>query len=238
MNALDWLARWERRHLVLLVSLVLMLLLQPIAHQVTAGWMIYEALSAVIVLAVLLLVFETRADRIIALVLAVPGLVFEFARYAVPGAWEFGFAAAFHVSSMVFFGFAAALILREILERRAVRADDVLGALCSYLLLGLAWASLYQLIELVAPGSFSINSTLTNDAGNLPSREGIFVYFSFVTLTTLGYGDVTPVSHIAATFAWLEATFGQFYIAVVVAQVVGFRLANAGSRRLGGSGGD
>ena len=129
------------------------------------------------------------------------------------------------ISSLIFYGYAAGVILVGISERRAVRADDVVGAICSYVLLGLCWSSLYQTTELLAPGSFAIHSDLAVQLDDRKSRQALFNYFSFVTLTTLGYGDVTPVSHVAATFSWLEATFGQFYIAVVVAQIVGFRLA-------------
>lgn len=98
--------------------------------------------------------------------------------------------------------------------------DRVIGAICVYLLIGLAWASIYSTIETTAPGSFRFPEDTPYD----PSGRG-FVYFSFVTLATIGYGDVTPVSRLAGTFAWMEAIAGQLYIAITIAGLISLRLA-------------
>lgn len=220
--------------MALLFSLLAVMLLQPAMHQVNADWFVYDALAVAIALAVLLFVFDTRRERIVSVMLAAPGVLANLATYFSPAGSLMDLELILHLSSLIFYGYAAGVILHDIVERRAVRADDVIGALCSYLLLGLCWSSLYQVTELLAPGSFAIHSDMGSALENRHARQALFNYFSFVTLTTLGYGDVTPVSHVAATFAWLEATIGQFYIAVVVAQVVGFRMANAGSKSLSG----
>lgn len=218
--------QWQQKQFALLVTLVVVLLAQPLAGEFGAASFFYDFLSTVVVLAVLLVVFDTRADRIAAMWLALPGVACNFARYAVadgPLAWTLEL--AFHAVSVLFYGFAAGLILRSILERRAVLTDDVLGALCSYLLLGLAWANLYQIIVIFDASAFSLPDAFRGGLTDRHVRQGVFNYFSFVTLTTLGYGDVTPVSHLARTLSWLQATFGQFYIAVVVAQIVSLRMA-------------
>ncbi len=218
--------------MALLVTLVTVMLVQPLAHEMRAAWGAYDALASVIALAVLLFVFDSRRERLLSTALLAPAALAAVVRY-----WEAGeksflpLELIFHFSTLVFYGYAAGVILHGIVKRRGVRADDVIGALCSYLLLGLAWSSLYQAIELWSPGSFVIHSDMAVNLTSRHARQALFNYFSFVTLTTLGYGDVTPVNHVAATFAWLEATFGQFYIAVVVAQVVGFRMAQAGRTR-------
>ncbi len=235
MSLLRKIVRWPKRHVALFITLLAVMLLQPAMHELSADWIVYNALTAVVALAVLLFVFDTRRERFVSLLLAAPGLVGNFAAHFTPTDYRLGFELVLHVSSLIFYGYAAGVILHGIIERRAVRADDVIGALCSYLLLGLCWSSLYQVTDLLAPGSFAVHSDMGNELENPHSRQALFNYFSFVTLTTLGYGDVTPVSHVAATFAWLEATIGQFYIAVVVAQVVGFRMAHATSKSLSGS---
>jgi voltage-gated potassium channel len=97
--------------------------------------------------------------------------------------------------------------------------DRVIGAICVYLLIGLAWASIYSTIETSAPGSFRFPDDTPYD----PSGRG-FVYFSFVTLATIGYGDVTPVSRLAGTFAWMEAITGQLYIAITIAGLISLAL--------------
>jgi hypothetical protein len=88
------------------------------------------------------------------------------------------------------------------------------------------WSNLYAVTAILVPESFAVSPDLHELAGEL-SRTALFNYFSVVTLTTMGYGDITPVRSPANVLAMLEAIFGQFYIAVVVAQLVGLRLAQA-----------
>ena len=121
----------------------------------------------------------------------------------------------------------SAVILRRIFERKVVGGDDVLGAICGYLLAGIAWGSLYLLVELLVPGSFSVHQAIAGQLGGWYSRQSLFDYYSLMTLTTIGYGDITPIRPPATSLTWIEAMFGQFYIAVIVAQLVGLRLAEA-----------
>lgn len=123
--------------------------------------------------------------------------------------------------------------MRHLFERRAVRFDDILGTMCGYLLAALAWANLYAAIELISPGAFLVTGADLPDLTRWHERESLFVYFSLTTLTTIGYGDVTPVAAAARTAAMFEGVFGQFCIAVVVAQLVGSKLAEAGARNSG-----
>ncbi len=220
---------WERRHVVLLTTLLLSLLIEPTLNSLQAHRVFYNAVFTLVMLAVFLFVFETRRDRWLSLVAAAPAITCGLVHDVAPADWQTMLNAAYHGFLVLFFGYAAGLILRGILERRAVRADDVLGAICSYLLLGLAWASVYQMIDILAPEAFQISERLAEQIAAHPhTRQSIFNYFSFCTLTTLGYGDVTPVNHLAAAFAWMEAMFGQFYIAVIVAQIIGYRMAMGG----------
>jgi voltage-gated potassium channel len=132
-----------------------------------------------------------------------------------------------HGFLVAFLGFAVAVILRGVLERKEVRADDVIGAICGYLLAGIVWGNLYLLVELVFPGSFSVRQDIAEQLASRHARQSLFADYSFVTLTSLGSSDITPTSSPATSLTWLEAMFGQFYIAVIVAQLVGLRLAQA-----------
>ena len=87
--------------------------------------------------------------------------------------------------------------------------------------IGIIWALLYGLVEVLIEGSFSGN--LLNVGG---SRFWDLIYFSFVTLTTLGYGDILPMNSYARTLAYIEAIAGQFYIAILVASLVGAHLSD------------
>ena len=102
--------------------------------------------------------------------------------------------------------------------------------MCIYLLLGVLWALVYSALELLAPESFTI--MVAGGAGNEAMRfradQAIFpLYYSFITLTTLGYGDVVPSSPPARMLAALEAIMGQLYLAVLVARLVGLHIAQA-----------
>ena len=101
------------------------------------------------------------------------------------------------------------------------------------MLAALAWANLYAAIELISPGAFLVTGADQPDLARWHERESLFIYFSLTTLTTVGYGDVTPVAAAARSAAMFEGVFGQFYIAVVVAQLVGSKLAEAVARDSG-----
>lgn len=98
--------------------------------------------------------------------------------------------------------------------------NRVVGAVCVYLLLGVIWALAYSILELTWPGSFA-GFEPWSDRG----WDSEWLYFSFVTMTTLGYGDLLPISATARAMAYLQAVFGQFYIAILVAGLVGAFIA-------------
>ena len=140
-----------------------------------------------------------------------------------------------HCVEILFLGFAAVMILRAIFSQGSISLDSIFGAICAYLLLGLAWGSLYAVIEVRQPGSFHASGELANTLKSAEARGSVLIYYSFVTMTTVGYGDITPVSPPARTLAWLEAMMGQFYIAVLVAALVGIRVSQALVKRNDGS---
>ncbi len=116
------------------------------------------------------------------------------------------------------FGFlfvSIACTLKQVAVGSEVSVNRLVGAVCVYLLLGTMWAVAYTVLDLLVPGSFQGFSSL-DDFG----RDSEWLYFSFVTMTTLGYGDITPVSAIARFLAYSQAIFGQFYVAILVAGLV------------------
>ncbi len=112
---------------------------------------------------------------------------------------------------------------RHLFFSSVIDVNKIIGAICIYLLLGLNWSIIYLFINLAIPGSF--HGLTATDMGNQLTE---LLYYSFVTITTLGYGDLTPVRPIARTFAYLEAIVGQFYVAVLVAWLVGMYLSGKG----------
>ena len=119
----------------------------------------------------------------------------------------------------LFFGSASFLILRAIARTRQVTMDTVRGGICVYLLLGYFWAVLYGMVETFDPDAFSTSLLVDNSATKM-------IYYSFVTLTTLGFGDIVPVSRMASTLTILEALLGQLYPTIFIALLVGSYLSN------------
>jgi hypothetical protein len=115
---------------------------------------------------------------------------------------------------------------RHLLLSGEIDINKIIGAICVYLLLGLNWALSYLFINFAIPESFhGLAST------DIRTQFSEFLYYSFVTITTLGYGDLTPVRPFARTFAYLEAIVGQFYVAVLVAWLVGMYLSGKTQHR-------
>jgi hypothetical protein len=105
--------------------------------------------------------------------------------------------------------------MKQVAFGTEINANRLVGAVCVYLLLGVIWALAYAFIDLAAPSSFA---GIERDAQG--GWGAGWFYYSFVTLTTLGYGDILPLSGTARSLAYLEAIVGQFYIAVLVAGLV------------------
>ena len=121
-------------------------------------------------------------------------------------------------TKLAMFGFLIVAIthtLRQVVFGTELDTNRLVGAICVFLLLGMIWAFAYSLLALAVPNSFNGVS-----AGNGPEFDSGWLYFSFVTLTTLGYGDITPATGVARTLAYMQAVAGQFYVAVLVAGLV------------------
>ena len=113
------------------------------------------------------------------------------------------------------------MILRDLFRAQAAGAENVLGAICGYLIAGSAWAQMNAIAYLLVPSAYSISPEL---AGLLPDwhgRTALFSYYAFSQVMTIGYSDVTPVRAPATTLSLFAALFGVFYTAVVVSQFVG-----------------
>lgn len=137
-----------------------------------------------------------------------------------------------YVSFLGFCLLSTALALRFILTHREIDLNHLMGAMSAYLLLGLIWAALFAILRLFDPGALAN----VDAAPGQPGEAGQLLYFSFVTLTTLGYGDVTPVTPLARYLALLEAVVGQLFVAVLIATLIG-RIArpSGGVKAPGGS---
>ncbi|MEV8467688.1 potassium channel family protein [Fluviibacterium sp. DFM31] len=105
------------------------------------------------------------------------------------------------------------LVFDYLLRERAGNIDSLMGAVFGYVLLALVWSVLYMHIENLRPGAFALRDA--------PAEHGQLVYFSLVTITTLGYGDILPVDPLARICAGFEAAVGTLYVAVLIGSIVG-----------------
>jgi hypothetical protein len=124
--------------------------------------------------------------------------------------------------TVVWLAYATWIIVSELFQRHDVTLDTILAAINAYLVIAVAFMELYALLELQSPGSFR---GLTEAAG--PDRQkmsGTMLYLSLVSLTTVGYGDIVPMSSVARPLAAVEGVIGQLYLAVMIARLVGLHI--------------
>ena len=220
------------RYAILLVHLLLL----PVLSVATEGHPKAELLAMVAEQVVFLgAVAALGGRRMFALgaLLIIPGIV-TLGCTLVAGEISAGhfwcWAVARAVSFIVPIMTVGMLILVDVLAAKQIVFDMICGALCVFVLFGMCWANVYTLLERLAPGSFAIDFHRYHvDAGADPlAAAGVFTYYSFVTLTTVGYGDIVPASATARWLVWLEAVFGQFYMAVFVSRLIGLQASPAG----------
>jgi len=121
---------------------------------------------------------------------------------------------------LIFFLLTCVITVYDVLFGGAIDINRLVGAACIYLLSGSLWGIIYFLLSVIAPTSFA-----GVQAEGWSEQLNELTYHSFVTLTTLGYGDVTPVEPVARTLCYLEAVLGQMYLTVLVAALVGLHIA-------------
>ncbi len=122
----------------------------------------------------------------------------------------------------LFFSLTLWIALGHVMFGDRIDLNRIVGTICIYLLIGIIWSIAYSVVDIIDPGSFrGLNATAIDE------KHSELIYFSFVTLTTLGYGDIAPIKPIARTLAYFEAIAGQFYLAVMVAGLVGAHIARS-----------
>ncbi len=226
----DWRRAYsQRRFGVLLVILVALLAGPPVllGFGLPAAW--FDGLLALLLVAAIVSLCFERRQRLFALVLGIPTVLLSLGGHALPGEAGVPVLFAGHLCEVLFLLGASVLIVKSLFSAPMLTFDSIFGAVCGYLFLGLGWAVLYSLIEGFQPGSFEISPKLVTGGEAARPLPQVLTYYSFVTLTTVGYGDISPVSAATRTLAWLEAITGQFYLAVIVAGLVSV-LAAKGKR--------
>jgi len=209
----------SRQYAVLFVSLVLALTLPSF---IPAGFVRHYVVPVLLSLVLLSALAAVSADKWtfrIGLLIVIP---------AMGGAWvaavleHLPLQIASEVLTILFFTYLAVAILHDIFRKPMVDVESIFAAVAVYMLMAYIFALVYSVIDMVDPGSFNIpDHLLAEQAGDPNTGQGVFSYFSMVTLTTLGFGDIGPISPAARSAVMLEAVFGQLYLVTMVARLVG-----------------
>jgi hypothetical protein len=172
-------------------------------------------------------VFGEARHRLIGFLLFLPITAGQLGVYVLPSRLHTPSVVLAHASVIALLGFAVAIILRDLFRKSVISGDDVLGAIVGYILVAMVWANLYALAYMFAPGAFTVSTDIAAQLGDWRLKRSLFAYLSLTTLTSMGYGDITSVGQPAFSLSWTEVMLGQFYMAIVVAQLVGLKLAQA-----------
>ena len=196
------------RFLLLLISMLLIFALRPFLEGFFQINILMDIFFTLMLFSGVYAVSANKGVFLVGLFIALPAIVLGI---------------LVNIFLFFFFFYAAIVILNHLFTEKEVTGDVIIGAVCVYFLIGFMWGIFFTLLEHFQPGSFQFDRERME-------HTAWFVYYSFVTLTTLGYGDITPMSTPARSLSVLEAVTGQLYLAVLIARLVGIHISqSAGS---------
>jgi len=198
----------------MLIALVLLFVATPFIESLPGGDLIEAALMSLFFLSAVLAVGGRRGMLVLTILLSLPAVVGKWLHHLQPHAHS---PVLFLVSAIVFLAFIVIQVLRFVLTAKRVNAEVLCASISAYLTMGLIWAMAYRLVATFSATAFAFSSP---EAANRPMEGFTAFYFSFVTLSTVGYGDITPVSSVARMLAVLESMTGTLYVAVLIARLV------------------
>jgi hypothetical protein len=216
IDPIDRLRQSNQRFLILLCLILGLLVFVPILQRFTAVRIFIDIFITAIFISMVYTFSYRKAHVVAGVFLAVVMLATLWLQYFDPNKWILPVGM---IAGVIFFAMVISVIIGLIIKSEEVCREIIYAAILVYLLAALMWAFIYTFLELVDPASFNIE--LSRSTGYLP----VFQYYSFVTITTLGYGDITPITDVAKAFSVLEAVIGQLYLVVAVAWLVGMHVS-------------
>jgi voltage-gated potassium channel len=227
---MSFLERWAQRdeqadrvgrHTILLSSLVLLLVMLPVFRVIPGGGMRFSILLCLVLSAA---IYFNSSDRrlLIVAILAGGGAMVGAAFAQATGSTTAQITA--DSLGLTLLGFTTLSILNTLMQTRRVSRDTIVGGICVYLLIGLCFTLAYILVTDLGLGVLLDRSEpILRSSADGSGYAANILYFSFVTLTTLGYGDITPTGEMARMLASIEAIIGQLYIAIFIARLIALR---------------
>ena len=199
---------------IFLAALVALILLPALVQVGLTGRFVGDALISLVLVSGAAAAADRLRTKLIVSVIALTALLVRWTSYLFPAA---GLAVWREISTLATLAALGCVVLALVFRPGPITARRIEGAIAVYLLLGFTWAQAYELVALWHPGAF---------AGAIEGRDANpwSTYYSFVTLTTLGYGDIRPVHPLARALAVLEALTGQLYLAILLARLVSLEI--------------
>ncbi|OHB67808.1 MAG: hypothetical protein A2V70_11020 [Planctomycetes bacterium RBG_13_63_9] len=223
----------RRKYLLLLVSLLLLAVLFPASPSPLLVPQVFDGLFCLVLLAGAFSLSQKKWPFLLALLLGSAACVATWSIHhsAKPDdVVQDSLVAGRYSVQLLFLGLVVWHVLRDVLCDDRVTFDNLCGAACGYVLLGTMWGLVYSMVHCFQNDAFAgelVNQLSANDVDNGVNVSSLMSYYSFVTLSTLGYGDITPMSPAARVLSWLEAISGQLYLAVLIARLVGLHIVHA-----------
>lgn len=216
------------KYINLLAAQLLLSFISPLFSSTAYARSVIDLAITVVFFAAIAVVSSTRKHFIIGMILMVPTLLLTWGikLYDVE---NLEFISLF--GSVIFFCYIATLILIDSLRAKMVSLDTIAAGICVYLFFGNICGFIYAIVARLDPDAFSIPAATASYLGDNIGNISSAMYFSFVTLTTLGYGDITPINDFARSLAFLEAAMGQIYLTVLIASLVGIHISSSDKAR-------
>jgi hypothetical protein len=211
--------------LILLISLLLLFVITPFVETLRYGLVLMSIGVATVIVSGTYAVSARKHLFVVTLIVAAAAVATTCLLLVLQREW---IVVASDGLLLLLLGLFSVGILGDVLRRGRISADKIYGAICVYLLIGAAWGFAYAIVEMINPRSFS-GLVETGNFDNV-ARAMQMRYFSFATMTTLGFGDILPRSPVARTLSMLEAVMGQIYLTVLIARLVGLHIVQASSR--------
>ncbi|MHC4942070.1 MAG: potassium channel family protein [Planctomycetota bacterium] len=216
---------FKEKFIILLICLLLLIVVSPFFERGIWNDVVRDGFTFFIFLSALNAVSEKKKYFYLTLVLLALSVGTRFSTYLIRDSSVLYIVGMIYFSaSILFLILTSLIILGHVLKDEKITRDKLAGAICVYLLLGLLWASIYGLMETVHPGSFKMAGEVGGEMTFAKVKE--LIYYSYVTITTLGYGDITPVTQAARSFSMLEAVIGPLYMAILIARLVALHITH------------
>ncbi|GAA4434873.1 potassium channel family protein [Bremerella cremea] len=205
------------RFSILLGSLVIAVVIGPLLEQTQLGEIVQVTCLSLVFLAAVLVNWRSRVRFSVVGTAAIVGLSLHWASLVFTGSEV---SIARFVGGFLFLALTASLLMRSIIVEHQATPNAILGSICIYLIMGLMWALGYEALTYIEAEPFAYPKAIAGEEAMPRQNLATLLYFSFVTMSTLGYGDITPQTDLSRTLTWTQSVTGQFYLAVLVARLV------------------